>query len=242
MNALRTTIICASFVFAACSQQGDLASPTGEAVTEAPQVYNFQQHSDPASKPTDTFHRDRMIPEALDACGNTCMKGWEQAYNFCMGDHPNATSQQCEVIAHDRVAACMDETCVAAPEDGGRLGECATTCDDEVRLAIDECMSLNGNPWFCEEEANAIHRTCYDGECRDEDSHATAAAHRWNIQVESEQSEPKVPAATCEDLCEAYDVKIYLQCLDAHPERPDMCREGVGEAYRRCVTTHCPAN
>ena len=240
MNTLRTTVICATFVFAACNQQGDISSPTGDAVTEAPQVYRFQQHSDPATKPQNAFHRDRMIPEALDVCGNTCMKGWQRTFDFCMGDHPNADAQKCEVIAHDAVATCMDDTCIAAPEDGGRLGECAMSCDDEVRLAIDECMQTHGNPWYCEEEANSIYRTCYDGECRSNDSHAAAASHHWNI--EAPQSEATVPAATCEDLCEAYDVKVYLQCLEAYPERPDMCREGVGETYRRCVETHCPAN
>jgi len=242
MKALRTLLICTSFLFVACNQQGDLASPTGEAVTEAPRVYNFQEHSDPAAKPSETFHRDRVIPEALDACGNTCMKGWQTAFDFCMGDHPNATAEGCEVIAHDRVKACMDDTCIAAPEDGGRLGECALTCDDEVRIAIDDCMSVHGNPWYCEKEANAIYRTCYEGECRKDESHAAAAAHRWDLEVEEDNPAAHVPAATCEDLCEAYDVKVYLQCLDAYPEKPDMCRDGVGEAYRRCVDTHCPAN
>ena len=239
MKSLRTLIIFSTLAFAACSQQGDIASPAGEVAQADPQVFQFHRHVDPAAKPTDSFHRDRTIPEALDACGNTCMKGWQNAFDFCMGDHPHATAAKCEVIAHDSVAACMDNTCIAAPEDGGRLGQCAATCDDEVAIAIEECMSQTGNPWHCEEEANSIYRTCYDGDCRGADSHAAAASHNWDIDFAAHEAANNIPAPTCEDMCAAYDVKIYLQCLDANPERPDLCREAVGQAFHRCTESHC---
>lgn len=241
MNNLRAALILTAFVFAACNQQGDIAAPAGEVVDSTPQVYEFHRHIDPAAKPTDSFHRDRTIPEALDTCGNTCMKGWQNAFDFCMGDNPNNTFERCEVVAHDSVASCMEQTCVALPEDGGRLGECAASCDDEVQLAIDECMTQHGNPWYCEEEANSVYRTCYDGECRSNEDHAAAASHTWNIEFNAHDTPTQIPTPTCEDMCEAYDVKIYLQCLEASPERPDLCRDAVGQAYRRCVDSHCPA-
>ena len=230
----------------ACDSEGRFTevnhSATG-AQPAAPALYVFGEHG-----PAVELHRPHA-EAAEPSCVATCIADWQANHDACAAG-PLEDGAACRVAAHEATAICLNIMC-AAEREAREPGTCAASCDEEARAVGQQCVQNNGYDDRCLEEADAVFSTCWDAECRPEESFDTSEleggpTHNAEEVAEAaeeasqEQAQQPEDELTCAEKCKAYDVAMYLKCINApHPD-VRACRDDAGYYEHICLVQHCP--
>jgi hypothetical protein len=244
------TIASIALAVTACDTEGRFSELGQQAVgnqPEAPRIYEFVEHG-----PAVEFQRPHE-EEPQPSCVTTCIADWQAKHDACAGDSPLEDGAACRVAAHEATAVCIDILC-AAEREAREPGTCAADCDAEARQVGQQCVEQHGYDDRCLSEADAVFATCWEAECDREvifdDSQVgqgPTAAHEDTGYAAEEASTPAPKfdtddaEMTCAEKCKAYDVSMYIKCVNTPHTDVDGCRNDVGLHEHVCLVEHCPA-
>lgn len=173
-------------------------------------LYEFVEHGPSA---------EASQPNANDlACARACISGYAAAQKACDGQD----SAACRMDVAAQAGSCVESSCYEVPNTVG-APSCALDCAKEAAIASRGCTGAG-----CEAEANDVYAVCYDATCRD-GFLARRVTDRLASAIERpEEAEPVAaeegPAFDCQAACAAYEISLYLRCVDEHPADPTPCR------------------
>ena len=227
--ALGTIALFGTVLLAAgCAPAGDpLSDPTPSAELGDPPL--FAQHVPPLEQ--------RKVRN--DGCTTECLLGWQPAFEDCMAGNliVGGTPSECRFSAHAAVAECYTTTC--AVDEPLTARACPATCGLEAQVALDECNAQGLASRDCHFESVDVFQTCWEADCMG-DAYPVAVADTLSPNPpEAEEEVIVTAAATCQDGCEAHELKGYLACVNLPGADVDFCRDRGQDLFAQCMESHC---
>ncbi|MFT5430394.1 MAG: hypothetical protein ACI9OJ_001068 [Myxococcota bacterium] len=232
--------IVALLAFTGCEGNDNFAASqkNPEAIIAMPEQTRMYEFVENAPSP----QIERNTPSE-PSCLTSCMDEWRTHHATC-ANSGDLTDVECQVQAHDATAVCLDLVC---PQEATNADSCQVGCDAEARQVGRDCVQAHGYDPACLAEADAVYATCNNAEC--------SAGHVTVIGVtpidglleelleETQTAEETVaPPMTCSEMCKAYDLAVYLKCVNSGDISAALCRERVGVAEHVCANDHCPGS
>jgi hypothetical protein len=230
MNAtIRLTLTAAGFALGCApsgSTVGNVVVGAGNEVA-AVTVYEFAQHG-PAAQVT------TAVTDGL-GCARSCLATWSSQQKDCTGIGAIA----CRANVTASASACVETLCYEAPT-LINAPKCTLGCAKEAAIAERDCTGAG-----CSTEAEDVYAVCYDATCRDGNVALRLTEQLASALLRPESDGPvaaeEVAGFDCSQACAAFDVSVYLRCVDDNPADPTSCRERNGETYEACMAQRCPA-
>lgn len=205
-------------------------------IVAQPQVYEFVEHG-PAPRIERTIQTEA-------SCVTTCLDDWRINFAHCTADLA-LDDTRCRAQAHEAASVCLEIVC---PSEATRVDDtCAASCDAEAREVGRECINQHGYDGSCLQEADAVYLTCHDAECRPplgpnaKDVVSTGSILEHFLDPANTPEDIAEPL-TCGEMCEAYDMAVYIKCVNDGDVPASVCRDRVGAAEHVCLAQHCPAD
>lgn len=232
--------LTALIAFAGCEGTDPFATSqkNPEAIVAMPEQTRMYEFVENAPSP----QIERKVPSE-PSCLTSCMDEWRTHHASC-ADSQDLTDVQCRAQAHDATAVCLDLVC---PQEATTADSCQVGCDAEARQVGRDCVQAHGYDTACLAEADAVYATCNQAECSA--GHVTvigvtpiAGLLEELMEENKTVEETTAPPMTCSEMCQAYDLAVYLKCVNKGDVSVALCRERIGYAEHTCVNDHCPAN